>query len=141
MCKCENVRLWKYGNGRVSRLVSHALTTLGVCIFAYFHTAAIAYCGEAAAALKVEDLKRLKRELAVPCETNGWGQLCVRCQVNGAECRLLVDTGCSYTFFDMPFVERAFGRDAVRSVKAPRAAFSNIDSIRESGSALTLHGV
>ena len=96
---------------------------------------------EAATALKVEDLKRLKRELAVPCETNGWGQLVVRCQVNGVECRLLVDTGCTRTFFDMPFVERAFGRDDVRSVKDPRAAFSNIDSIRESGSALELHGV
>ena len=96
---------------------------------------------EAATALKVEDLKRLKRELAVPCETNGCGQLVVRCQVNGVECRLLVDTGCALTYFDMPFVERAFGRDAVRSVKDPRAAFSNIDSIRESGSALKLHGV
>lgn len=141
MWKCGNMKLWKYGNGCVARLASHALTTLGVCIFAYFHTAAIAYCGETATALKVEDLKRLKRELAVPCETNGWGQLFVRCQVNGAECRLLVDTGCSYTFFDMPFVERAFGRDAVRSEKDPRAATSNIDSFRESGAALKLHGV
>ena len=96
---------------------------------------------EAATALKVDDLKRLKRELAVPCETNDWGQLVVRCQVNGVECRLLVDTGCTLTYFDMPVVERAFGRDAVRSVKDPRAAFSNIDTIRESGSALNLHGV
>lgn len=34
------MKLWKYGNGRVPRLASRALTALGVCIFAY--------CGEAA---------------------------------------------------------------------------------------------
>ena len=45
---CGIMKLWKYGNGRVSRLVSHAIMTLGVCIFAYFHTSTIAYCGEAA---------------------------------------------------------------------------------------------
>ena len=87
---------------------------------------------EAATALKVEDLKRLKRELAVPCETNDWGQLVVRCQVNGVECRLLVDTGCTLTYFDMPFVERAFGRDAVRSVKDPRTLIPSAKAVRRS---------
>ena len=127
------MKKWKYPVSRFNVKFIICCWMLAVCT--------IAYSSETATALKVEDLKRLKRELAVPCETNGWGQLVVRCQVNGVECRLLVDTGCSYTVFDMPFVERAFGRDAVRSVKDPRAAFSNIDSIRESGSALNLHGV
>ena len=45
---CGIMKLWKYGNWRVSRLVSHAIMTLGVCIFAYFLTPTIAYCGEAA---------------------------------------------------------------------------------------------
>ena len=36
----ENMEVWKYRNGRVSRLVFNALTALGVCMFAY--------CGEAA---------------------------------------------------------------------------------------------
>ena len=47
MWKCGIMKLWKYGNGRVPRLVSRALTAFGVCIFAYFHTSTIAYCGEA----------------------------------------------------------------------------------------------
>ncbi len=136
-CKCENVRFWKYGNGRVSRLASHALITLGVCIFAYFRTAAIAYCGESAAALKVEDLKRLGRELVMPCDTNGWGQLVVRCKVNGADCRLIVDTGCSRTIFDMPFAVRAFGREAVRRYDYKGERFkSNLDSMLNDGSCL-----
>ena len=45
---CGIMKLWKYGNWRVSRLASHAIMTLGVCIFAYFHTSAIAYSSEAA---------------------------------------------------------------------------------------------
>ena len=53
MWKCENMGLWKYGNGRVSRLVPHALTALAISIFAYFHTSTVAYCGEAVALLPV----------------------------------------------------------------------------------------
>lgn len=127
------MKKWKYPVSRFNVQFSICCWMLAVCT--------IAYSSDTATALKAEDLKRLKRELAVPCETNGWGNLFVRCQVNGVECRLLVDTGCSCTFFDMPFVERAFGRDAVRNVKDPRAATSNIDSFRERGSALKLHGV
>ena len=40
MWNCGIMKLWKYENGRVPRLVSCSLTALGVCIFAY--------CGEAA---------------------------------------------------------------------------------------------
>ena len=46
MWKCGIMKLWKYGNGRASRLASHALTALGVCIFSYFHTSTVAYSAE-----------------------------------------------------------------------------------------------
>ena len=50
MCNCENMKLWKYGNGRVSCPSSRVLLTLGICIFAYFHNSTIAYCAEGASA-------------------------------------------------------------------------------------------
>ena len=46
MCNCENMKSWKYGNGRVSRLSSRALITLAVSIFTYLHTFTIAYSSE-----------------------------------------------------------------------------------------------
>ena len=47
----KTMKLWNCGNARASRLASHALTALGVCIFAYFHTSTFAYCAANAAAL------------------------------------------------------------------------------------------
>ena len=87
--------------------------------------------------MKAEDLKRLKRELVVSCETNDWGMLCVRCKFNGADCRLIVDTGSSRTLFDMPFAVRAFGREAVRRHDYNGKRFkSNLDSMQNDGSCL-----
>ena len=43
MCNCENMKSWKYGNGRVSCPSSRVLLTLAICIFAYFHNSTIAY--------------------------------------------------------------------------------------------------
>ncbi|MCR5751847.1 MAG: DUF4981 domain-containing protein [Kiritimatiellae bacterium] len=43
------MKSWKYGNDRVSRSVSRALTALVVSIFASFCTSTLAHCGEAAA--------------------------------------------------------------------------------------------
>ena len=90
--------------------------------------------------MKAEDLKRLKRELVVSCETNDRGMLCVRCKVNGADCRLIVDTGSSRTIFDMPFAVRAFGREAVRRHDYKGEKFnSNLDSMQNDGSCLEAH--
>ena len=41
MWNCENMKLWKYENGRVRVLI-----TLAVCIFAYFHNFTIAYSSD-----------------------------------------------------------------------------------------------
>ena len=46
MCNCENMKSWKYGNGRVSCPSSRVLLTLGICIFAYFHNSTTAYSAE-----------------------------------------------------------------------------------------------
>ena len=43
MCNCENMTLWKHGNGRVPRQSSRVLVALAVSILAYFHNVTIAY--------------------------------------------------------------------------------------------------
>ncbi len=76
MCKCENLKLWKYGEGRVSRLRSHAQTALAICLFAYFHTSTIAYSAPAAADVetRVEELlakMTLDEKIGQLCQTAG----------------------------------------------------------------------
>ena len=75
-CSCGNMNVFKHGDDRVSRLVSHALRTLVVSLFACFHASAIAYCGEAIPPVSADVETRVEELLAKMTLDEKIGQLC-----------------------------------------------------------------
>ena len=70
----ENMEVWKYGHGRVSRLVFNALTALGVCTFAFCdEVASPATTGFSSAAVSPDGLNELRLAVEERGTLNGAG--------------------------------------------------------------------
>ena len=122
---------------------------LGICIFAHLSSASSSVALAKEEALAKEDcaaetetiscnLNEFEDEVVVPCETDKFGHPFVRCRVNGVDCALIVDTGCSHTFLEPEFVERSFGKDAVLQ-KKNTVVYTNVDTYREGGTVSAFH--
>ena len=73
-----NMKFWNYGNARVSRPMSRVLAALGISILAYFHTSAIAYCGEAAPRWSIAaPRERIEWDVAADAQRNGVGGIVI----------------------------------------------------------------